>query len=155
MATSPTTPTLKLYNGRQCIDVCMLTLLLGREAGNQKDDAILAVGCTVRNRVLRPGFWNWGRDWEGVIEAKWQYSSINGPPNDPNLAKYPNLNVEPWERCLAIAEMVYAGEVNDPTHGATHYFDRSLDLTPPLWARNGQMAYTVDIGAFHFYRPLS
>jgi hypothetical protein len=156
---APTIP--RLYNARQAIDLYMLTLLLGREAGNQKDDAILAVAWSVKNRVLRPGFWNWGRDWEGVIEARWQYSSIEGPSNDPNLEKYPNLNIEPWERCLAIAEIVYNGMGTDPTRGATHYFDRSLDPDPangkpdrrPKWAKDVSMVDCCDIGAFHFYRP--
>lgn len=143
-----------MYNARQSIDLCMLTMVLGREAGNQKDDAILAVGCSIRNRVLRPGFWNWGRDWEGVIEAKWQFSSINGPVGDANLLKYPNLNAEPWERCLNIAELVYNGLVAvDPVRGATHYYDKSID--PPIWATNGKMIHVTDVGDFFFYKPAS
>ncbi|MBA0088348.1 MAG: cell wall hydrolase [Acidobacteria bacterium Pan2503] len=145
----------KLYNARQAVDLVMLMMLIGREAGNQTDEAMLAVAWTVRNRVLRPGFWNWGTDWETVMEARWQYSSINGSPADPNLQKYPNLHVEPWERCLAIAELVYNGEVNDPTQGATHYYDASLELEPPNWARSGKLEKTVDIGAFHFFRVIA
>jgi hypothetical protein len=165
LTTSPTPPTPRLYNGRQCIDICMFTLALGREAGNQKDDAIMCVACSIRNRVLRPNFWNWGSDYESVLEKKWAYSSIEGPANDPNLLKYPNLNAEPWERCLAIAELVYAGGVNDPTDGATHYFDISLDPEQPgglslgkpdrrpSWGTNGSMVHTYDCGSFHFFRP--
>lgn len=145
-----------MYNARQSIDLCMLTMVLGREAGNQKDDAILAVACSIRNRVLRPGFWNWGRDWAGVIENKFSYSSISGLPGDPNLTKYPDLFAEPWERCLNIAEIVYAGQIEvDPVRGATHYFDKSLDSNPPFWAKNGKMIHTTDVGDFHFYKPAS
>jgi hypothetical protein len=153
MATNlPSLP--RLYNARQAIDLGNLTLLIGREAGNQKDDAMLAVAWSVKNRVLRPGFWGWGRDWASVIEHKWSYSSINGSQDDPNLLKDIDLNVEPWERCLAIAELVYnPGLSNDPTRGSTHYFDRSLDRKPPYWVTNGKMIYTIDCGDFHFYRP--
>ena len=160
MATN--TPSLpRFYNGRQAIDLCMFVILIGREAGNQQDDAMLDVAWSVKNRVLRPGFWNWGRDWETVIETKWQYSSINGPDDDANLRKYPNLNVEPWERCLAIAEKVYCGDVPDPTNGATHYYDVSLDPDRtkgrpdkrPQWATNGGCIWLFDRGSFHFYRP--
>jgi hypothetical protein len=139
----------------------MFTMLIGREAGNQKDDAMLCMAWSVKNRVLRPGFWNWGRDWEGVIEAKWQYSSIEGLQSDPNLLKYPNLNVEPWERCLNIAVIVYDGLANDPTDGSTHYHDISLDPDPakgrpdkrPIWAKNGRTVHVMDCGSFHFFRP--
>lgn len=143
---------MRTYNARQAIDLAMLTLLIGREAGNQNDNAMIAVAWSVKNRVLRPGFWSWGNDWESVIEAKWQYSSIVGSADDPNLHKYPNLAVEPWERCLTVAELVYNGDTPDPTEGATHYFDKSLDHNPPAWAHSGLLVKTVDIGDFHFYR---
>jgi hypothetical protein len=148
----------KLYNARQAIDLCMLTLVLGREAGNQRDSAILAVGKSIDNRVKCR--WRGKIGWEAIIEERWQFSSISGPQSDPNLLKYPNLAVEPWERCLAIAELVYNGIGLDPTFGATHYYDRSLDPDPatnradrrPAWAFDGSMAKTADIEAFHFFK---
>ncbi|MGB2633214.1 MAG: cell wall hydrolase [Candidatus Acidiferrum sp.] len=140
-----------LYNARQAVDLVMLMQLIGREAGNQTDDGMRGVAWSVKNRVARPNFWDWGYDWETVIEKKWAYSSINGAPNDPNLRKYPNLHVEPWERCLAIAEEIFTGTGTDPTAGATHYFDKSLDANPPDWA--ARMVHTLDLGDFHFYKP--
>ena len=147
------------YNARQAIDLCMLTLVLGREAGNQQDSTIAAVGKSIANRVKCRYRGMVG--WEAVIEERWQYSSIEGPQSDPNLLKYPNLAFEPWERCLAISESVYNSiDLEDPTFGATHYYDRSLDPDPtankpdrrPAWATDGSMIKTADIEAFHFYR---
>jgi len=138
------------YDARQAIDLCMLTMVLGREAGNQTQPAIRGVAWSIRNRVQRPGWW--GKDWAGVIEAKWQYSSIEGPQSDPNLRKYPNLNFEPWPTCLTIAEEVYAGLGVDPTDGAVSYFDKSLDNDPPAWAKDGSLVHCCDIDAFHFYK---
>jgi len=136
----------------------MLTLVLGREAGNQRDGAVLAVGKSIDNRVKCR--WRGKIGWEAIIEDRWQYSSIEGPKSDPNLLKYPNLTFEPWERCLAIAELVYNGVGLDPTFGATHYYDRSLDPDPtrngldrrPVWAMDGSMSHTADIEAFHFFK---
>lgn len=147
----------KLYNARQAIDLAMLTLVLGREAGNQRDGAIFAVGKSIDNRVKCR--WAGKIGWEEVIEARWQYSSVSGPMSDPNLLKYPNMGIEPWLRCLAIAETVYNGIGLDPTFGATHYYDRSLDPDPatnkpdrrPVWAIDGSYLRTADIEAFHFY----
>jgi N-acetylmuramoyl-L-alanine amidase len=149
---NPFTPPIltKLYNGRQAIDIAMLTLVIGREAGNQPKEAMLGMGWSVRNRVTHPGWW--GRDWESVIEAKWQYSSIVGLQTDPNLRKYPNLNFAPWEDALAVAETVYAGEGVDPTGGAVDYYDKSLDANPPAWATDGSLVHACDLGSFHFFK---
>jgi N-acetylmuramoyl-L-alanine amidase len=140
-----------LYNARQAIDLAMLTLVLGREAGNQTEDAIRGVAWSIKNRVAHPGWW--GKDWESVIEKKWAYSSIAGPQSDPNLEKYPNLNFAPWPTCLAIAEEVYSGTGTDPTGGAVNYFDRSLDKDPPAWSTDGSLVHSCDIDAFHFFKP--
>ena len=132
----------------------MLCLVLGREAGNQPRAGIEAVGCSVRNRV-KAALARWGRDWESVIEAKWQYSSVEGAQTDPNLRKYPNLNFAPWPLCLDVAEAVYSGDLADPTAGAHSYFDKSLDANPPAWANDGEYLHTCDIADFHFYRLAS
>jgi hypothetical protein len=148
----------KLYNAVQAVELTMLLIALGREAGNQTDGAIFAVAKSIDNRVKC----NWGGKvgWCAIIAARWQYSSINGPQTDPNLLKYPNLDVPPWRKILTIAEMVYNGMGLDPTFGATHYFDRSLDPDPatnkpdrrPAWAIDGSFDHTADIDAFHFFR---
>ena len=46
---------------------------------------------------------------------------------------------------------VMAGNVPDPTGGATFYYDRSLDHHPPKWA--AIYVHTADSGRFHFYKP--
>jgi hypothetical protein len=140
----------KLYNARQAVDLVMLVQVLGREAGNQAEDAIRGVAWSIKNRVLHPSWW--GTDWESVIEKKWQYSSIAGPGNDPNLQKYPNLNFAPWPTCLAIAEEVYNGLSADPTGGAVDYFDKSMDNDPPAWSKDASVVHSCDIGAFHFFK---
>lgn len=141
----------RLYNARQAIDLTMLCLVLGREAGNQPRPAVEAVACSIRNRV-KASLPRWGRDWESVIQARWQYSSISGPKADPNLQKYPNLSFAPWPLCLDVAEVCYSGELADPTGGAHSYFDKSLDADPPVWSTDGEYIHTMDIGDFRFFK---
>ena len=141
----------RLYTPRQSVELAMLVLVLGREAGNQTEDAMLGVACSIRNRVHLQ-LTRWGKDWESVIERAWQYSSVEGPKADPNLQKYPNLNFAPWPKCLEIAEQVYSDQVADNTGGAHSYFDRSLDDNPPAWSTDGEFIHTVDLGAFHFFK---
>ena len=43
------------------------------------------------------------------------------------------------------------GAGQDPTHGATHYFDVSLDNNPPPWTK--ELSLRITIGRLHFYGP--
>jgi len=130
-------------------DRILLALCIWREARGESVTAKVGVGWTVRNRALRPSWW--GRDWAGVITKKWQFTSMTGA-GDPNLIVWPDRTDSTWLASLDAAYTVYAGTVDDPTGGATHYFDKSLDRNPPSWATAPNMHHTKDIGAFHFYR---
>lgn len=129
----------------------MLTIVIGREAGNQTIDGMHAVGWSIKNRVTLQAK-RWGQEYTDVIEKPWQYSSIEGPQSDPNLKKYPDLDVKPWPDAFQAAVDVYFERVPDPTGGAHSYFDKSLDANPPAWANDGEYVHTVDVGAFHFFR---
>ena len=124
----------------------LLPLCVWREARNQDHATKVAVAWTIRNRTSRP-MW-WGRDYPSVILKPWQYSSFNAA--DPNSQKFPRADDPSFEDCLIAAEAVFTGTTEDPTGGATHYYDRSLDSKPPTWANS--MTRTADIGAFHFYK---
>ncbi len=65
----------------------------------------------------------------------------------------PLANEQAWLECLGVAYEVWQGHGDDPVAGATHYFDKSLDSNPPKWATDSSMTHTIDLGAFHFYRP--
>ena len=125
----------------------LLALVLWREARGEPIDAKRAVAWSIRNRVNHPTWW--GGDWATVITKKEQYSSMthNG---DPNCTKWPTATDTSWLACLEIAEAVYSESGTDPTNGATHYFDKSLDAAPPAWVAS--MVHTLDSGGFHFYK---
>lgn len=40
-----------------------------------------------------------------------------------------------WQECLTISKKVLeSNKADDPTQGATHYYDKSMDNRPPIWA---------------------
>lgn len=130
-------------------NIVLLGICTWREAQNQPRVAQVGQAWSVRNRVDRPGFWDWGDSYASVILKPFQYSSFNH--NDPNALKIPADTDPSWIQCLAIAQDVYQGISEDPTSGSTHYFDSSLDANPPAWA--AKMEHVIDLGQLRFYRP--
>ena len=127
-------------------DLFMLALAIYREARGEEMSAKIAVGCAIRNRVQHPAWY--GRDWFDCITKPYQFSSFNiGEPNSIIFGSPTDLA---WKQSIDAAPRVMQGEP-DPTGGATFYFDRSLDKNPPKWA--SLYLHTVDIRAFHFYKP--
>ena len=57
------------------------------------------------------------------------------------------LDLQAWEECYAIAGKIIKGEINDPTEGSDHYFDKSI--SPPMWAK--EKYFKIQIGSFRFY----
>lgn len=126
----------------------LLALCIWREARGEVYDAKQGVAWSIRNRVMEPCWW--GSGWDGVILKPWQYSSFNS--DDPNATKVPMLNSDMFADCLNAAVEAFQGNGIDPTSGATHYFDKSLDAKPPSWATDGSMVKTCDLGALHFFK---
>ena len=131
---------------RTLSDVEILALCVWREARGEVWDAKLGVACSIRNRVLKGGWW--GNTYHTVILKPWQYSSFN--EGDPNSTKYPDPNDPVWLQCLENASLIINGNCDDNTGGAQSYFDRSLDNNPPNWAAT--MTHTVNLGRLHFYK---
>jgi N-acetylmuramoyl-L-alanine amidase len=135
--------------GEHLYDLALLSLCIWREARGEIVDTKRAVAWSIRNRVLHPSWW--GTDWISVILKPKQYSSFNA--GDPNSVKFPQSNDSSWVASLNAAMEAYSGASGtDPSRGATHYFDKSLDDNPPFWAKDGNMFKTADIGNLHFYR---
>ena len=115
----------------------------------------LAVGQVVRNRVQRPGFWNWGENWREVILAPKQFSCFE----DSNLekivlAKKRRKHDFTWQECWSIAELVYLDRIKDRFNGATHYCAKYLlekGNTPPKWVKSEHIKYLGTIGKHSFY----
>lgn len=137
------------YTKEQSWELCLLALCAWREARDQGLTGMLAVCWSVRNRVNNPSWW--GKDFEDVIEKKFQYSSFN--PDDPNDKLLPgDPSKDPaWAAALTAAEAAYTGTGTDPTNGATHYFSVSMK-TPPAWVTASGTVFEIQIGAHRFYK---
>lgn len=140
------------YSSVHAIEFGTLVTLVGREARGETYEAMLGVAWSVRNRVTRPRYW--GHDWMTVMSHPDAYSSMSPPAkdNDPNLRVWFDETNAKWALVLEAAEAAYWGVGPDPTNGATHYFDRSLDDNPPAFATDPNSEHVCDIGALHFYR---
>lgn len=125
----------------------LLALCCWREARGETLDAKIAQCWSVKNRVLKPSWW--GHDWKTVILKPWQYSSFNA--NDPNSEKWPEDGSEAEEQCIQIAESVINGSIEDPTNGATNYYDTSIEF-PKAWGSESEWENTLDIGHFRFWK---
>jgi len=135
---------------RKIWEVYMLALAMWREARNQPFEVIAIVGCSMRNRVLRPRWW--GKTYVEVVLCRDQYSSFNR--EDPNAVKFPAFADQVFPVCLSLAAAIHDGVLPDKADGTDSYFDRSLDDHPPSWATDGSKTHVMDAGDFHFYRTL-
>ncbi len=125
----------------------ILDLCLWREARDESDDAIIAVACSIRNRVLTPYWWNWNTPgcYEAVILFPFAYSSFLS--TDPNFKLAPKQGDPVLKRIQEITALIRNGVQFDTVSGAQSYFSGSQ---VPNWA--AAMTHIVNVGAFHFYR---
>ncbi|MFL6311644.1 MAG: cell wall hydrolase [Terriglobales bacterium] len=150
----------RLLIAQKAYQLLMTALCIWREARGEQADAQRSVAWTIRNRqkvdeqriakALPARFG--GPSLVGIVIKHEQFSSFNA--GDPNCVKFP-IESEPigwksWEQCLRDMDDVFNSNVPDPTNGATHYFDASMDDHLPTWAQ--QMTRTAVIGRLRFYK---
>jgi len=109
----------------------MLARIMDAEAGQEGVMGKLAVGAVIRNRAKTGGY---GDGIKGVITKPGQFSAIN---DVTGYAKGQGANDIFWrppsQESQAIANAVLAGQYEDPTEGATHYFNPKA--ANPKWAK--------------------
>lgn len=76
------------------------------------------------------------------------YISSLTAPADGQLTKWPKANDPLFGFCLSVVDAVVDGTDEDPTEGATNYFNPHIVL--PNWA--AKMVKIKDIGNHAFYR---
>ena len=112
------------------------------------DPFLLALVSAAALASVFPASGIWGEGVEAVCRKPLQFSCWN--PGDPNLGKLGRVRAgdDPlFAAALAIARRALAGELPDPTGGATHYH---AAWARPRWAE-GRMP-TARIGRHIFYR---
>lgn len=132
--------------------VDVLARTLWGEARGEPVRGIEAIAAVVLNRVRRArdqgGCW-WGNTIIEVCRKPHQFSCWN--PGDPNREKLLAVRAKDpqFACCIRVARRAMAGLLDDPTGGATHYHNRSVE---PAWAR-GRFP-CAEIGRHLFYQGI-
>jgi len=110
------------------------------EARSTSKEARTAVAWSIKNRLKARETWD---TYHHIILDPDQYSAFwEKPPKDPNLIALRDplgttenpADHKKWRETYALAGRVMEGDIADPTDGATHYYDDSIE--PPYWAKN-------------------
>lgn len=134
---------------RRMTETVYMALCIWREARNEKWEGKVAVGFTILNRVSKPKWW--GRTVVGVITAPWQYSSMTDP-KDVQLTKWGGDDLA-WPECIAAAQAVYDGKIENPVPTADSYYATWMDRQKktPKWATAKTTRYIAQIGGHKFF----
>jgi spore germination cell wall hydrolase CwlJ-like protein len=135
--------------------VQVVGMTIWAEARAEPIEGEIAVGCVIRNRLLRPK--RFADTWAGVCLAKWQFSCWIPQGGEQNyrmlMAKCEAAlaGTQPWpKQQLWIAAGIITGELEeDRVHGADHYY-ASWMSTPPKWSEG--LTPTAIIGVHRFYK---
>lgn len=135
-------------------DETLLARMIYGEARGEELEERIAVGYTAVNRANDGVKWN-GTDIRSVVLKPKQYSCFN--EDDVNREKLLNPekdDAKTWEECLDVAEGILNGKYEDPTQGATHYFNPKL--CQPSWAKKmekiGRIKTKLGESKHEFYR---
>ena len=119
------------------------------EARSLSEKGKIAVGWSIKNRAIDT---RWGDNYQDVILEPKQYSAFN--KSDKNLPYVYNpffdkTQIAAWHECYKIAGQVIAGEAQDPTDGANHYY--SDYIVPPYWTKDKKAHFKIKIDNTLFY----
>lgn len=126
-------------------DLDTLARTVWGEARGEASIGQTAVAWVIRNRSQRKSF---ARELVGQIGAvevvcrrKYQFSCwLEGDPNLPKMLKL-DLKAD-GASFVAIAQAVLDGEIEDPTHGADHYYVTDMP-NPPYWRDRMEVVATI------------
>lgn len=134
-------------------ELMLLSRAIYGEAGGETQEAKVAIGWAIRNRV-EDSKNRWGITYHEVILAKYQYEPFNNPDTDPfKKITQPPLNKplekQAWLDSHKAAELVLPGREADPTEAANHFYVPS-NQPKPDWV--DEEKFTVQIGVTRFYK---
>lgn len=120
------------------------------EARGEPFNGKIAIAWVIRNRAAKGGWW--GDTYQTVCLKPWQFSCWNA--NDPNREKLLAVTDADamYRDSLEAARLVIAGKVDDPTGGATHYFNPDA-VKAPKWAFSA--TETARIGHHLFFKGVA
>tara|TARA_R110000751_G_scaffold284990_1_gene389196 strand:+ start:2330 stop:3760 length:1431 start_codon:yes stop_codon:yes gene_type:complete len=122
----------------------LLARTLQAEAGNQGFGGMVAVGSVIMNRL------GGGSDLGNVILKPGQFSAWNSFTGYARGEQGQDMNFTPNAKAYEAADMLLSGEYNDPTGGATHFYNP--DISQPSWGESAGGDWQR-IGAHIFGKP--
>ncbi len=123
-------------------DALVPVVTIWREAENQGQAGMTAVGWVIQNRCIKRS-----QTAQQVCLAKWQFSSMSAP-NDPGLLRWPSVGDPFFRQAYAIWQKIQVGNLPDPTGGCTLYY--ADWISPPNWV--AASTFVVKIGNQLFYK---
>lgn len=120
--------------GRNPVERDLLAKTLMAEAGGEGLEGMIAAGAVINNRVKSGGY---GDGLEGVIMKPGQFSAWNGVTGYAGGKGALDMdNISPSDAAYQAADLLMSGQYEDPTGGATHYYNPAA--ADPAWGmRNG------------------
>lgn len=107
----------------------LLARLLQAEAGSEGTLGRLAVGSVIRNRAQSGNF---GEGIRGVLLQPGQFSPLNSVTGYAGGEQGRDFSsIEPTDVDYQVADAVLSGQIEDPTGGATHFYNP--DISQPEW----------------------
>jgi len=101
------------------------------EAGNQGPVGMMGVGSVIMNRLQNPSY---GNDFTSVILQPGQFSAWNSVTGYAGGAQGQDMSkIQPSEQAYMVADQILDGSYNDPTGGATHYYNPRI--SNPNWGQ--------------------
>jgi len=119
------------------------------EGADQGGTGQAAIAHVINNRVKSGQF---GNNATEVITAPEQFSLWNKGDPAGEKARKLDPNSKEYQRIGAIVDAIDAGQLNDPTNGATHYY--AHDIVNPDWAPGLAKQNRVVIGGHTFVGKL-
>lgn len=109
----------------------LLAKTLMAEAGGEGSMGMLAAGSVIANRANAGGY---GDGLSGVIMKPGQFSAWNGVTGYAGGEGGLDMSsIEPSEDAYRVADLILSGQYQDPTGGATHYYNPSI--ANPEWGQ--------------------
>jgi len=107
----------------------LLAKTLQAEAGNQGYNGMVAVGSVIMNRLAG------GSDLGKVILQPGHFSAWNSTTGYAGGEQGQNMDFTPSARAYEVADALLSGNYEDPTGGATHYYNP--EISDPTWGQSG------------------
>ena len=111
----------------------LLAKTLQAEAGNQGALGMMSVGSVIMNRLKNPAY---GSSLHEVILQPGQFSAWNKTTGYAGGAQGQDMqSIQPSEQAYMVADQLLDQNYNDPTKGATHYYNPAK--SNPSWGKQG------------------